>query len=52
MTQHLLEEQTNQDKQIMRRLITVVGFFMLATVANLTEEDIVALAAYLASLDP
>jgi hypothetical protein len=32
MTQHLLEEQTDQDKQIMRRLITVVGFFMLATV--------------------
>ena len=32
MTQHLLEEQTNQDKQIMRRLITVVGFFLLATV--------------------
>ena len=32
MTQHLLEEQTDQDKQIMRRLIVVVGFFMLATV--------------------
>ena len=32
MTQHLLEEQTDQDKQIMRRLFTVVGFFMLATV--------------------
>ena len=33
MTLHLLEEQTDQDKQIMRRLFMVVGFFMLATVA-------------------
>ena len=32
MTQHLLDEETHQDKQIMRRLFTVVGFFMLATV--------------------
>ena len=32
MTQHLLEEETDQDKQIMRRLFTVVGVFMLATV--------------------
>ena len=33
MTLHLLEEQTDQDKQIMRRLFMVVGVFMLATVA-------------------
>ena len=32
MTQHLLQEQTEDDKQIMRRLFTVVGGFMLATI--------------------
>ena len=32
MTQHLLPEQTEDDKQIMRRLFTVVGIFMLATI--------------------
>ena len=32
MTQHLLQEQTEDDKQIMRRLCTVVGGFMLATI--------------------
>jgi len=32
MTQHLLQEQTDDDKQIMRRLFTVVGGFMLATI--------------------
>jgi hypothetical protein len=32
MTQHLLQEQTEDDKQIMRRLFMVVGGFMLATV--------------------
>lgn len=33
MTQHLMQEQTDDDKQIMRRLFTVIGGFMLATVA-------------------
>ena len=32
MTQHLLQEQTEDDRQIMRRLFTVIGCFMLATV--------------------
>lgn len=28
-----MQEQTDDDKQIMRRLFTVIGVFMLATVA-------------------
>jgi len=31
MTQHLLDEQTEDDRQIMRRLFTVVGVFMIGT---------------------
>jgi len=31
MTQHLLKEQTEDDRQIMRRLFTVIGCFMVAT---------------------
>lgn len=32
MTQHILEEHTTQDTQIMRRLGLVVSGFMIATV--------------------
>jgi hypothetical protein len=32
MTQHLLEEDTLADKQAMRRLFTVIGGFVAATI--------------------
>ncbi len=31
MTQHLLEQDTLEDKQTMRRLFTVIGIFIAAT---------------------
>jgi len=31
MTQHILQEHAEEDKQIMRRLFTVVGAFIVAT---------------------
>ena len=31
MTQHLLDEQTEDDRQVMRRLFTVIGCFMIGT---------------------
>lgn len=33
MTQHLLEQQTEEDHRIMRQLALVVGGFFVATVA-------------------
>lgn len=32
MTQHLVNEDTEDDKQIMRRLFVVVGGFMVGTI--------------------
>lgn len=31
MTQHVLQEHTEEDKRIMRRLFTVIGGFIVAT---------------------
>ena len=32
MTQHILQEHTDEDQRIMRRLATVIGGFVAATV--------------------
>ena len=32
MTQHLLQEHTDEDQQTMRRLATVIGAFIVATI--------------------
>jgi hypothetical protein len=32
MTQHLLQEHSDEDRQTMRRLATVIGAFVVATI--------------------
>lgn len=32
MTQHLLTEQTEEDQRTLRRLATVIGIFLIATI--------------------
>ena len=36
MTQHILQEHELEDRQIMRRLATVIGCFVIATAALAT----------------
>jgi hypothetical protein len=36
MTQHILQEDTHEDQQIMRRLAVTIGGFMLATAVMAT----------------
>ncbi|WP_268939995.1 hypothetical protein [Parahaliea maris] len=42
MTQHILEQDTREDVQIMRRLAIVIGSFMLATAALATTITLIA----------
>lgn len=42
MTQHILEQDTCEDRQIMRRLAMVIGGFMLATAALATAIAMIA----------